>query len=524
MLLKTMARAAALAATLFALVLAGNAAQAGQLILKNSSNAPITCTVDGYTAATGWKNDWIITVNPNTPFYVAQNYSRADAPIINWAKCAGLQTRGMAITPKGPNQTLVFNGLQTRVLNVALYPYIPNLPNSDFSPLVDYVVQTYQAQNPQVLLNAIMSENVDIYSFTALPNLLGPSGYDVMELDMLYLGFLASNNLINPQQAPTAQTLPVALNAATYNGQLYGIPSWLCMDFLYSGSRSVWNVTSLSTLKTFLAGQPSGITANVGDYAGSWRLPSIYVNAYVQAYGYANLQNAFVMPPDTTVMNNLIWLVQNCNFNSQNPCIDGTYHNDPNGTSEQVFAAGLANTDTGFSEQSFYINLYNGPSPLYLVPEPWGQTRQPLLFADSFVTNSSTCPPSSQCTSDAAAFTTLMTSVNMKSYIVMSRDLPALTPWRTLLVPYNAFWTQAAIQNNPLYQQYALVFSLAMPFPNTWTSYMQTQMGTQVCAAFQQQLPNYSCKSQIAASVTGVAKSKSAHKNKAKHNTPALAH
>ncbi|MFP3786503.1 hypothetical protein, partial [Burkholderia sp. SIMBA_024] len=63
----------------------------------------------------------------------------------------------MTITPSGPNQTLVLNGQQTQVLNVSLYPFLPTLPTDNFENLVAYVVQTYQSQHPQVLLNAVLN-------------------------------------------------------------------------------------------------------------------------------------------------------------------------------------------------------------------------------------------------------------------------------------------------------------------------------------------------------------------------------
>ena len=59
------------------------AAQAGQLILKNSSSRPIVCTVDGWTRGSGAPFDWYIQVQPNVPFYVGQNTDRPGSPVIN---------------------------------------------------------------------------------------------------------------------------------------------------------------------------------------------------------------------------------------------------------------------------------------------------------------------------------------------------------------------------------------------------------------------------------------------------------
>lgn len=473
--------------------LLSTAANAGQLILRNDSNAPVTCTVDGWTIATGFQFDWQITVQPNQSFYVGQSTTRP-TPVINWASCGPLSTRAMNITPTSPDGFLIFNGQQTRVLNVALYPYIPTLPpGTQFDSLVLHVIETFQQQNPAVLLAAQMNQETNIYSFTDLPQLLGPQGLDVIELDTLYMGFLVSQQLINPAQITGEAPLEVAVEASTIEGQLWGIPSWLCMDFIYSGNSGVQQATTLTALLQFLSQMPQTAPEMVGDYNGSWRLPSIYINAYVQQYGYGAINQSMQMPADTGVITNLVNLTNTCANAGTNNCTNNTYHSGPNGDTEHVFATGNAGADIGFSEQSFYVNYYGPVAPLYAVPAAWGQTPQPLLFSDSFVTSRATCGPGSQCAADATALTSLMTSLAMKNYIVESQDLPQGTPWRTLLVAQSAFYQQPQIQSNPMYQQYQQIFATAQPFPNNFTAAVQAQMKTGVCQALQAQQPSYSC-------------------------------
>ncbi|HIE0706523.1 hypothetical protein I0Y69_03950 [Serratia ureilytica] len=469
---------------------------AGQLILKNTSSSPVTCTVDGWTKTSGSSFDWYITVPAGQSFYVGQNTSRPKSPVINWANCNQLQTRQMTITPSGPNQTLVLNGLQTQVLNVSLYPYLPTLPTDNFENLVAYVVQTYQAQHPQVLLNAVLNQQVNIYSFVDLPQLLGQDGFDVMELDVLYLGFLAEQRLINPAQIAGETPWAVALAGATYQGQLWGIPSWLCMNFIYAFDSGIKQQNGLAQMLNYLSSQSKAVTELVGSFNGSWAIPSDYINAYVQTYGYGALQQAMQMPPNNAVIQQLVSLSDTCAFNGVNKCTNNTYHNGANGNTEQVFASGQASTDMGFSEQSFFVNLYSSTQkPLYVVPTPWGEHPQPLLFEDAFVSNAATCPPASQCAANAQAFTTLMTGTAMKNYIVQSKDLPAGSPWRTLLVATQAFWQQPSITGNSYYQQLAPIFSTAQAFPNNFTPQSQVDMANGICAALKQQQPNFVCTS-----------------------------
>lgn len=475
------------------LLAGGGAAQAGQLLLVNEGAQPLTCTVDGWTLGSGSTFDWTITVQPNQTYYVGQNTLRAGAAVIDWADCNGLSTRAMNVTPDGPDGRLVFNGQQTRVLNAALYPYLPTVPGGQFETLVAHVVETFQAQNPEVLLSAQLNGKTDIYSFENLPVLLGPQGLDVIELDTLYMGFLVSETLINPAQITGEQPLDVAVAASTIGDQLWGVPSWLCMDFVYGRDPAIQGISSLSGLVTYLGTQPDTRPALVGDFNGSWRLPSIYINGYVQTYGYGQINQALQMPPDQGVIDNLVSLSDACAFDGVNNCTNGVFHGGANGTTEQVFATGNASTDMGFSEQSFFINYYAPPAPLYVIPAPWGQQPQPLLFSDTFVTSRATCATSSACASDAQAFTTLMTSLDMKNYIVEAQDLEPGSPWRTLLVAAEAFYQQPQIVQNPLYQQYQQVFATAQPFPNAFTAQSQADMAAAVCASLKQAQPAYVC-------------------------------
>lgn len=470
---------------------------AGQLILKNTSSSPITCTVDGWTRASGGSFDWIIKVEPGQSFYVGQNTSRPNPPIINWANCNNLQTRAMTLTPKGPNQTLVLNGQQTRVLNVSLYSYLPTLPTDNFESLVAYVVKSWQAQHPDVLLNAVLSQEVKIYDFNKLRTILGNDGFDVVELDMLYLGFLADNQLINPAQISGDAPWPVALAGSTYKGQLWGIPSWLCMNFIYAFDKAITQQKTLDNLLSYMNSLPSAVPALAGSFNGHWAVPANYINAYVQRYGLNAIPQAMQMPPDNAVISQLVALSDTCQKKGVgiNQCTNGYFYNGTGVTPEQAFATGQSSTEMGFSEQSFYVNLYRSSqsAPLYVIPVPWGQNAQPLLFQDSFVTSASTCKPGSQCSRDAQAFTTMMTGVAMKNYIVQSQDLPAGTPWRTLLVPTQPFWQQSQIVNNAYYQQLRPILDSAAPFPNNFTESVQTAMDTQVCVALKAQRPQFDC-------------------------------
>lgn len=468
----------------------------GKLLLSNTSDKPITCTVDGYAKP--------VVVPPAVTLQLAPNFAR-QPQVLDFVECNKLRTRRMGITPIGPNGILMLNGVQTRMLSVLLYPFIPTQTYGDFSSLTDYVINTYQAQNPQVLLYVSMDPGIDIYDFPTLQNLVGPNGYDVLELDMSFLGFLVTNKLITPVKIQGDAPWPVGLQAATYNSTLYGVPSWLCTNFMYYFLSDLKKRPTAKELLGLRATQyPRTL---VSDFDGSWTLIGFYLEAYVATYGYANISKAFQMPPDPNVIEWMTYMAQLCNGADGNPCIDGRYHSSADGTVEKVFATGGAALDIGFAERSFFITMYD-TVPGTLIPTPYthGTDQNLLMYADAFVTNASTCS-AAPCQGDSQAFTTLMTSAAMKTYIAFSMDLPSNMPPRHLLVATQPFWQQQQVQNDPLYPYFiqALVSSdyTGNPFPNAFTPSQQTAMSTGVCGALKATLPDYSCKAAASASASG---------------------
>jgi hypothetical protein len=226
-------------------------AQAGELVIRNVSTSSITCHADGYTADAGSGDTWDIKVDPGQSVRIEPTYKKT--PVIDWVECGILRTRGMNITPQGPDGLLLWNGKQNRVLNVSLYPDIPSHPNGNFSALLDHVVNVFQVAHPDVLLNAVvLDDDSKIYDFDLLSKQFTSTGYDVIELDTLFIGYLASNGLITPVKITGEAPLPVALAASTYNGVLYGVPSWLCMDFIFSYAPSLKSVHTLDDLLVFV--------------------------------------------------------------------------------------------------------------------------------------------------------------------------------------------------------------------------------------------------------------------------------
>ena len=102
-------------AIMMALALIGTfPASAGELVVYNLSNRPITCSVDGYTKASGAAADLPFRVEPGQRLNVPPSFRSKDHSL-NFVDCGGLRTRSMNITPESPDRVLFLNGRQRRL-------------------------------------------------------------------------------------------------------------------------------------------------------------------------------------------------------------------------------------------------------------------------------------------------------------------------------------------------------------------------------------------------------------------------
>jgi thiamine pyridinylase len=486
----------------FVIILAmtfGSSARGGDLLVYNTGPNAATCTVDGYTKASGFSSDAVFRVEPGGKLTVPPNLD-SNSSILNWVDCGiGLRTRAMNITAEGPNGVLFFNGRQTRTLNVILYSAIPTDPTLGYEALVRGLTLRYQAKHPDVLLSLVLNPAIDTYDFDNLKsNVLGPAGFDVAELDTVFLQYLVKNALITPAQITGDEPWPVGKEAAIVDGTLYGVPSWLCSDFLFSSDSKLSSIRTFDQMKNYLGTVASGRTALVGDLDGSWTVPAIYIQAFVQIHPSTTTTDALKMPADPKVIDRMAELGSACESQSLNPCIDGTYHNAKDGSVEKAFATEHASTDTGFSERSFYLTYFEQiPSTLSLIPIPWGDGQHPsrVVYSDAFVTSKATCA-GAPCQSDSTEFSAFMTSADTKKFIALSGDLPTGSPPRHLLVATKAFYSLEDIKGDSLYEQLISTFlsGRMISYPNSFSPELKYQLLSGVCPSLKKKSAGWSCK------------------------------
>ena len=492
-------RKAWLAAAWLSAVLAGGpAARAGELEVYNLSGRPVTCLIEGYTKASGADATVPFRVEPGQTLRIPPAAGSKDR-VLNTADCGGLQTRAMNITPESPDRVLFLNGRQRRVLNVLLYASIPTDPRTGFTAMIRWLASTYQAAHSDVLLNLVIDPSIDVYSFSSLrDNVLAAKGFDVAEIDTVFLRWLKDNQLITPARITGDEPLAVARAAATIDGQPYGVPSWLCSDFLFSTEREMAGIRTFPDLQAYLDKTGAARRGLVGDLNGTWTTPALYLQAYVQNHPDRTAEAAAAAPIDGGVIKRIAKFGGNCSLSNVDPCIDGTFHDAADGAVEKDFLSERAATDLGFSERSFFLAYFQTmPASLSLTPLPWGDKADAprLVYSDAFVTNRAACGKD-PCGADAAAFTAFMTSASTKKYIALAKDLPGGDPARHLIVATKPFYDDEEVKGDPVYQQLTNGFLRGnlQPYLTSFTPKLQYDLLSGICPVLRQESPGWKCK------------------------------
>ncbi|HEY6138380.1 MAG TPA: hypothetical protein VI670_11510 [Thermoanaerobaculia bacterium] len=355
-----------------------------------------------------------------------------------------------------------------RPLTVALFPYIPDAGNDNFKALIAGLTSRFQSQHPDIQVTIAMSG--DPYDSSTWPALFGASGPNAVEVDTLTLGDLVARGYIAPLdwQEPV---FPFAAPASRIGGTQYAIPTWVCMTFFY--------------------GTLSSRTMS-GAWSGSWMLPSYYLVAYTDKYGYQPLDRVMTSPPDPAVVADMATTMSTCTLAGANDCLNGTFANSPAPGLPQIeYVKGTYESTTGFSESSYYIFANGGTQPSVVTPMQLarGQNR-PLAFTDGLVVNAASCP--AQCAADVKTFAQFLDSPATRIYICFSQDAPGKPPRR--LSPASAsFYQQPIVQSDWMYQQFQRAFSTAQGFPNQGFPAARKTLQKQLCTMLQVTIPD-ACK------------------------------
>lgn len=389
------------------------------------------------------------------------------------AACGG-DPEAPAPTPEAPTP-----------LSVALYPYLPDAGGDGFRAMLDRIEQEFEDDNPDVDLTLRTFDDAGgFYDPEQLSRWLSDppeaGGFHVVEIDTVLLGEIAERGLASPWELPSAGDAfhPAASAAAAWGGVARGVPHWMCGFYVLSEDPAIASAATFDALLAALqAAAPEGPTE--GNFISDWDLSAMYLSAWADAKGAADLAAAVTAPVDPALAARLADLAGTCSADGQNPCIDGTYLDGWDMPAEHL-AAGAAPAMFGYSER-LHVALRAGadPASLHVGRLPLGPAPTPVAFVDALVRR----PDCDVACQDAAdRFAAYLTSPSTYGWLLMSEDA-ADAPPRYLLPAREDVYELPALAADPFYPTLGASMVGAVPYPNSGIPESRDELFGALCGA-----------------------------------------
>jgi thiamine pyridinylase len=379
------------------------------------------------------------------------------------------------------------------VLRVPLYSYIPDAAGDRFAALSARIESEFEAEHPEVdlVVNPPCFQD-DLYEPSQLARSLrgeGACAYEVVEVDSSLLGELVDTGTLQPWSTlpEGPRWHPAGVSAATYQGQLYGVPHWQCAHYIISRDEALGSARTVDELVQALEARKTPAQDLAANLLGSWNLPSLYLDAWADSHGPQDVGSALSTEHyDADVLAGMKKLAGACATPGGNPCLDGTYDAQEN-LPDVLLAQGRAEATLGFSERMHTIlrNLPPGASrsELRITPAPLGQGNHPLLFTDVFVL-ASRC--TGTCEKAARDFTAYMSRTSTYQWIVLGEDAPAEGRIPRYLMPSNLdVYAAPGVKDDPFYPVIGAATATGAPFPNSGLLDIRKAMRDSILGALQ---------------------------------------
>ncbi len=308
------------------------------------------------------------------------------------------------------------------VLRVMPYPDIPG----SFAEMLRIVETGFEARYPDIDLELVTASVEDVYETAylaeRLSNATQQGGVHIAEIDTIMLGDLAQSGLLREQGFRVADWHPLIEQAVAVDGVQYGVPHWLCGNFLISRHPEVTQALSVEDLARRIRAIKPKAPWLAGNYAGSSYLVLYYTQAWGQDRpGVYDLQPAITDPVDLVAVRHLAMASGLCTENGVNPCVDGTYYADFAPIFERTVRGDYAALQ-GFSESMWYMMQYGAnPEEWYISPLPVGLGNRNVLLGDAYVARRDLDPAVARA---AEAFYAYMMEYDTYAAIIFSGGPP----------------------------------------------------------------------------------------------------
>lgn len=253
------------------------------------------------------------------------------------------------------NTTVASKPTARRQLRVALYPYVPQK-----AELYWKLEREFEESHEDIDLKYV-DLGADYYG-GKLTEAVKSSQADVFEVDTVFLRDLVDEKLLQELPpdvlTPKNSYLPMAVSASMLDGKVYGVPHWVCGNFLFfrrdDPERSRFEkLSSLDGLERILGrpfAQEQGLLV---DLDGKSTLGEKYLDAVLDAYQTPDeaLKHVSSASPDAGAIRSLNRLFALC----PGGLCDSEKHHDSDQFYAKQFAHRKARALIGYSERMYYV-------------------------------------------------------------------------------------------------------------------------------------------------------------------------
>lgn len=238
-----------------------------------------------------------------------------------------------------------------RVLVVSLYPYIPDAGSAYFA-----VEEAFERANPQIDLRIHLLADTYYDHRPDRRNILADEA-DVYEVDSVFLADFIAAGKIAPLgrgfEELAASLVPFARTVATHEGELYGMPHWLCGNFLIyrAGDAPLEAARTLADIENAFRLSPAADWL-LADFYGSSTLGEMYLDAAMDA---TRAPDAALRRVTAPALDAQLVAAMSRAVSIFRPGFgrDSDYHDRP-GFYARQFARGAGRAFVGYSEQLYF--------------------------------------------------------------------------------------------------------------------------------------------------------------------------
>lgn len=359
---------------------------------------------------------------------------------------------------------------QRRALKVILYPFVP-AKNSLFYA----IEQEFEKAHPLIDLQYV--DLAGNYYDTNKANAITNTEADVYELDSVFLVDLVKGERLQPLpdrlKPANGQFVSVAEQASQYEGTWYGVPHWVCTNFLFfQKGDSLQDAGSFADIERTIGSHHDRGKGLLIDIKGKSTIGELYLDTLIDNFGSLE-KSAPYLHKEKINQEAEATLGRAVSLCDRGYCRDDDYHDTP-GFYARRFARNDGRALVGYSERLFYVldERLNScrkdgeneqecidPKGIDFIELPLSASgSQPFAWVDTFAI-AKACR--GQCLDDATAFIAFVTSKEQ----VKQSLLPAWhTAPRYLLPAHVALYNDKdLLKEAPLYSRMLSSLQRAIP-------------------------------------------------------------